>query len=179
MNPRSYPYESGVAHPLLRRMVPALVLLATVAGPGFSAEPEPTTSTGVQVTKSVPFVRESIDEIRARAPFRAQAVPGDRAIPLRRIQRRSGASGKEVLRSAPPPPAAPSVSSSPAPLAPALASSFAGLGNPPHSEGDVVPPDTMGAAGPDHLVSLLNSDFGVFSKSGTLLQKVSLQDFWA
>jgi hypothetical protein len=171
--------ESGVAHPFLRRIVPALVILLAIAGPGVSAEPEPTTSTGVQVTKSVPFARESFDEIRARAPFRAQAVPGDRAIPLRRIQRRSGSTGQEVLPSATPVPAAPSVSSSPAPSAPALDSSFAGLGNPPHSEGDVIPPDTIGAAGPSHLVSLLNSDFGVFSKSGALLQKVPLQTFWA
>ena len=179
MNPRRYPYERRVGHPFLRRIVPALIILLAVAGPGVSADPEPTTSTGVQVTKRVPFVRESIDEIRARAPFRAPAVPADRAIPLRRIQRRSGATGNEAVPSATAAPAAPSVSSSPAPLAPALASSFAGLGNPPHSEGDVIPPDTMGAAGPNHLVSLLNSDFGVFSKSGTLLQKVSLQNFWA
>jgi len=179
MNPRGYHYESHVAHPFLRRIVSALVLLLAVAGPGVSAEPEPTTSTGVQVTKSVPFVRESIDEIRARAPVREQTPPENRAIPLRRIQRRSGTTGQEVLPSAGPALAAPSVSSSPARLAPALASTFAGLGNPPHSEGDVIPPDTMGAAGPNHLVSLLNSDFGVFSKSGTLLQKVSLQNFWA
>jgi hypothetical protein len=62
-------------------------------------------------------------------------------------------------------------------LAPALDSSFAGLGNPPHGQ-DVIPPDTMGAVGPNHLVSILNSDFGVFDKSGTLLQKVPLQTFW-
>ena len=140
---------------------------------------EPTTSTGVQVTKSVPFARESIDRIRALAPFRTQAVPGDRAIPLRRIQRRSGTTGGAGLPSAGISLAAPFLASSPALSAPALASSFAGLGNPPHSEGDVIPPDTMGAAGPNHLVSLLNSDFGVFDKSGALLQKVSLETFWA
>jgi hypothetical protein len=60
-----------------------------------------------------------------------------------------------------------------------LDSSFAGLGNPPRSEGDVIPPDTMGAVGPGHIVSLLNSDFGVFNKAGTLLQKFPLQAFWA
>jgi hypothetical protein len=39
----------------------------------------------------------------------------------------------------------------------------------------------MGAAGPNHLVSLLNSDFGVFNKTtGALVpnQQVSLQSFW-
>ena len=45
-----------------------------------------------------------------------------------------------------------------------------GLGNPPAGQ-DVIPPDTMGAAGPDHLVSILNSDFGVFDKAtGAVLQ---------
>jgi hypothetical protein len=60
-----------------------------------------------------------------------------------------------------------------------LDSSFVGLGNPPHTEGDVIPPDTMGAVGPNHLVSLLNSDFGVFNKTtGAVLQKISLPSFW-
>jgi hypothetical protein len=37
----------------------------------------------------------------------------------------------------------------------------------------------MGAAGPNHLVSLLNSDFGVFDKTtGAVLQKISLPSFW-
>jgi hypothetical protein len=63
-------------------------------------------------------------------------------------------------------------------MAPALDTSFAGLGNP--TSGDVIPPDTMGAAGPNHLVSLLNSEFGVFDKTtGALLSSVSMQSFWA
>jgi len=68
--------------------------------------------------------------------------------------------------------------SAPAPSAPALDISFTGLGNPPAGQ-DVIPPDTMGAAGPNHLVSLLNSDFGVFDKAGHLLQTIDLQAFWA
>ncbi|MBE0604730.1 MAG: fibronectin type III domain-containing protein [Deltaproteobacteria bacterium] len=164
----------------LRRWIhPALVILLAVAGPLNSAGSGPTTSTGVQVTESVPFARESIDEIRALAPMLERTVPESRAIPLRRIQRRSGATGDPGLPFSEATVAAPSVSSSPALSAPALDGSFAGLGNPPHFEGDVVPPDTMGAAGPSHLVGLMNSDFGVFNKSGTLLQKVPLQTFWA
>jgi hypothetical protein len=57
-------------------------------------------------------------------------------------------------------------------------SSFAGLGNPPHGQ-DLIPPDTMGAAGPNHLVSILNSDFGVFDKAGNPLQSIDLQVFWS
>ncbi|MHB9061249.1 MAG: fibronectin type III domain-containing protein [Desulfobacteria bacterium] len=140
---------------------------------------EPTTSTGVQVTNRVPFVRESIDEIRALAPLRTRAVPVDRAIPFHRIPRRSGTTGEAGLPLTGPSLAAPFLASSPAPSAPALDSSFAGLGN-PHSGNDVIPPDTMGAAGPNHLISLLNSDFGVFDKTtGAVLQRISLQSFWA
>ncbi|HEY5191896.1 MAG TPA: hypothetical protein VII77_07920, partial [Candidatus Deferrimicrobium sp.] len=83
------------------------------------------------------------------------------------------------MRVAAPALANPLLASSPARLAPVLDSSFAGLGNPPNSLGDVIPPDTMGAAGPNHLVSLLNSDFGVFDKTtGAVLQQIPLQSFW-
>jgi len=37
----------------------------------------------------------------------------------------------------------------------------------------------MGAAGPNHLVTLMNSEFGVFDKTtGAVLQRISLQSFW-
>ena len=152
-----------------------LLIVAVYVGPTGS---EPTTSIGMEVTKRVPFVRESIDEILARAPLRTRAVPGDRAIPFHRIPRRSGATGQAGSPLTELYLATPFFTSSPAPLAPSLDSSFAGLGNPPHGQ-DVIPPDTMGAAGPNHLVSLLNSDFGVFNKTtGAVLQKISLQSFW-
>ncbi|HZL97668.1 MAG TPA: fibronectin type III domain-containing protein [Terriglobales bacterium] len=179
MNPGRHFHERRAAGPFLRWIVPSIVMLIAVAG---SADPVGSgqgTSTGVQVTMSVPFVRESIDEIRALAPLRTPAVPGNRAIPFHRIPRGSGTTGQAGSPLAEHALAAPFFTSSPAPLAPALDSSFAGLGNPPHSQGDVIPPDTMGAAGPNHLVSLLNSDFGVFSKTtGAVLQKIPLQSFW-
>jgi len=179
MNLRRYFHEIRVVRPFLRWIVPSFVILLAVAGSGDSVGSEATTSTGVQVTKSVPFVRESIDEIRALAPWRTQAVPGERAIPLHRTPRRSGTAGEAGLPLPGPALAAPFFTSSPAPSAPVLDSSFAGLGNPPHTEGDVTPPDTMGAVGPNHLVSLLNSDFGVFNKTtGAVLQKIPLQSFW-
>jgi len=66
----------------------------------------------------------------------------------------------------------------PATMPPALDCSFTGLGNP--TSGDVIPPDTMGAVGPNHLVSILNSNFGIFDKpSGAILSSVTLQNFWA
>src|SRR5512140_1735234 len=178
MNPRRYFHERRAACLFLRWIVPSIVMLIAVAGSADPVGSGPGTSTGVQVTMSVPFVRESIDEIRALAPCPERTVRGDRVIPFHRIPRRSGEIRRSGLPSAGPSLAAPSFASSPAPLAPAI-DNFAGLGNPPHTQGDIVPPDTMGAAGPNHLVSLLNSDFGVFSKtSGAVLQKITLQSFW-
>jgi hypothetical protein len=179
MNPRRYFHESRAAGRFLLWIVPAVVILLAVAGSGDSAGTGPATSTGVQVTKNVPFVRESIDEIRALAPLRPQEVTGERSIPFHRIPRRPGTTGDVGVPSAGSALAAPSLSSAPALSAPALSSTFAGLGNPPRSEGDVIPPDTMGAAGPSHLVSILNSDFGVFDKTtGAVLQKIPLESFW-
>jgi hypothetical protein len=179
MNPRRSVYENRAAGLFLRRIVPAVVILLAAAASGDTVGTESTASTGARVTKRVPFARESIDEIRALAPLGSQAVPEDRSIPFRRIPRSSDATGDAGLPSAGPALAAPSFTLTPSPLAPVLDSSFPGLGNPPRSEGDVIPPDTMGAVGLDHLVSILNSDFGVFNKTtGAELQKVSLQSFW-
>ena len=178
MNPRRDFHDRRAARRFFRTMVPVAAILLAVAGSGDSAGSGPTTSTGERVTESVPFVRESIDGIRALAPLRVRTVPGSRVLPFHRIARGSGTAGPAGLPLAGPGLATPFLASSPAPSAPVLGGSFAGLGNPPHTEGDLIPPDTMGAAGPNHLVSLLNSDFGVFDKSGTQLQKISLETFW-
>jgi VCBS repeat-containing protein len=42
----------------------------------------------------------------------------------------------------------------------------------------VTPPDTDGAVGPNAIVELLNNEYQVYDKSGTLLQISRLQDFW-
>ena len=178
MDTRRYFHESPGVDRFLRRIVPSIVILLAVAVSGDSVGSEPTTSTGAQITMNVPFARESIDEIRALAPIRTLAVPGDRVIPFHRIVRRSGETGKVGLPLDVPSLAAPFLASSPAPLAPVLDNSFAGLGNPTTGR-DVIPPDTMGAAGPNHLVSLLNSDFGVFDKTGHSLQTINMQIFWS
>ncbi|HEY6096970.1 MAG TPA: hypothetical protein VIU83_02855, partial [Candidatus Deferrimicrobium sp.] len=178
MNPRRSFHERCLLRSLLRGIAPAAAILIVVAGSGDPAGSGPATSTGARVTKSVPHVRESIDEIRALAPLRSRAVAGDRSIPFHRIQRRTDGTGDAGFPMARPALEITFFASSPAPSAPALASSFAGLGNPPPGA-DVIPPDTMGAAGPSHLVSLLNSDFGVFDKAGNPLQSVGMQAFWS
>jgi len=173
------------AFPVARRFRSTLLLVFLAILPGSvsgDAGPAPGSGTrGVQVTREVPFASETFDAVRTAAPGRTKRARESRAIPRHRIDR-NPAAGAHGLPAPPPAPAVPyssPVAASPAPRAPALESSFAGLGNPPPGQ-DVIPPDTMGAAGPSHLVSLLNSDFGVFDKtSGTLLQKADLQSFWA
>jgi hypothetical protein len=41
-----------------------------------------------------------------------------------------------------------------------------------------IPPDTMGAAGPNHLMVMLNSQVRIQSKTGTNLSTISLSTFW-
>ena len=178
MSPRRPPRERSDLSSFLRWAVPAAVILLVFTASGSSVGSGPTTATGVRVTRIVPFVRESIDEIRALTLSRPQSAPENRAIPFRRIQRGAGAAGEAGSPPAGTLLAGPALGASPAPSAPVLGSSFAGIGNSPPS-GDVIPPDTMGAAGPNHLVTLLNSDFGVLDKTtGAVLQRVSLQSFW-
>jgi hypothetical protein len=59
---------------------------------------------------------------------------------------------------------------------PPLSASFAG----PADQGGRVPPDVQGAAGPDHLLTMLNTDFVAQRKSdGTVVKTWSPVQFWA
>jgi hypothetical protein len=42
-----------------------------------------------------------------------------------------------------------------------------------------IPPDTMGAAGPNHLMATLNTQVRIQDKSGTTISTVSLDSFWS
>jgi hypothetical protein len=43
----------------------------------------------------------------------------------------------------------------------------------------VIPPDVMGAAGPNHLMETLNSQYRIFNKSGGVISTLSLTGFWS
>ena len=62
-----------------------------------------------------------------------------------------------------------------APQSPAPASSFPALGD----NNTVIPPDTHGAAGPNHLMVTLNTQVRVQDRSGAALTTVSLHAFWS
>lgn len=151
-------------------------------------------SQGISLTQTVPSA-----EVSAASPSAAAARVGDapiaaagapstvpRAIPRLRGPRPallpplfepispSGVDAPGIQRSSA---GSAPLASGPVPLAPALLATFAGLPD----DGTVIPPDTMGAAGPNHLVSFLNSEVGFFSKTtgARLNPGVSLLDFWS
>src|SRR6516225_995033 len=41
------------------------------------------------------------------------------------------------------------------------------------------PPDTMGAAGPNHFVTFVNNGFVIYNKDGSLVSRTSETSFWA
>ena len=60
--------------------------------------------------------------------------------------------------------------------APPLIASFQGTVD----SGSAIPPDTMGAVGPDHVVEILNSGFTIFNRTGGLVApEISLEAFFS
>ena len=55
-----------------------------------------------------------------------------------------------------------------------LVNNFSALGD----NATIIPPDTMGAVGPNHLMTMLNSQVMIQQKDGTVLSIVSLSTFW-
>jgi hypothetical protein len=45
--------------------------------------------------------------------------------------------------------------------------------------GFFIPPDTMGAVGPDHLIVILNGTFQVQDRTGRVITRTSLDQFWS
>ena len=61
----------------------------------------------------------------------------------------------------------------PQPSGATLASGFPGLADQVNAFGfSFIPPDPIMAAGPNHLMGLVNASFGIFAKSGTLQKKI-------
>jgi hypothetical protein len=59
-------------------------------------------------------------------------------------------------------------------VSPAPVVSFNGL----LDNGQVIPPDLHGAAGPDHLMEVLNSTFRIFNKTGGTVSTISISSFY-
>jgi PGF-pre-PGF domain-containing protein len=145
-----------------------MLLLQAVAGAqGNNGSSE----TGVTYTQDVPFSTESIAQVVANES-KLPAVE-QRVIPFHK------APAPQVLKqgvTAPLKPLSAVQNVFPSPLAPVLGNNFIGI----TSAGLLIPPDTMGAAGPSHLMEITNENIGFFNKStGALISSVLLKDFWA
>lgn len=82
----------------------------------------------------------------------------------------AGTAPAEAAQAPAPSAPSPTVLSSPAPL-----KSFEALGD----NDQYIPPDTMGAAGPSHLMVTLNSQVRIQDKSGNQVSIVTLYSFWS
>jgi hypothetical protein len=118
------------------------------------------------------------DEIVGRDAAQPQspAAPVTYAVPFMRTRpgeeiATAAASGRHspTGRAAVTPPPTP-----PQPSGPAIATNFAALGD----NDTAIPPDTMGAVGPSHLMTMLNSQVRIQDKGGGTISTVSLSSFW-
>jgi hypothetical protein len=125
--------------------------------------------TGVTYTQDVPYSTESIAQVKAnesKQPAEQRVIPFYKAPQPKELKQGT----------APPKPLSAVKNELFSSLAPVLGSSFIGI----RSDGFSYPPDTMGAAGPSHLMEITNENIGFFNKSaGALISSVSLQGFWS
>jgi len=101
------------------------------------------------------------------APF--MPMPPPQPVPLEAVPRIQPETKPELEPLGPLAPITPAVAS------PAPASSFEALGD----NNTSIPPDTVGAVGPNHLMVTLNTEVRVQNKSGGNLSTVSLDGFWS
>lgn len=167
-----------------RTRLPDLLLIAA-AVLLLCAPPASARIQGAVVTRAVPHSAETAEHVRAFAAPGIAPPAGGRTTPRHRVRKpfQSAPSPSMSLSISPVPDhtaprALPAGSASrlPTAAAPALDTDFRGLTD----DATVIPPDTMGAAGPDHLVSLLNSQFAVFDKRAGLIPDtvISIDAFW-
>jgi hypothetical protein len=138
-----------------RRMKPVAILacLLAAAGPALARGPRPVVRPAARHDTSPPlrFVRQSEVAGQAWEMPPPGTLPGRRPGVSPRIEAplpATGAGEEEALAAMPPPLA-----------------SFEGIGN----LNNVVPPDTVGAVGPQHIVEWVNNRYAVYDRQGSLL----------
>ena len=151
----------------------------SLPAPGISApvRSQGASVTGNTLTRNVPFSQEGFEQSRASEAALAATLTSLMVAPFHYAPPPTSISisgGQALL--------APSLQAqfqlAPASLAPALLNSFPGLKLTRPT--GWIPPDTMGAVGPSHLLSTLNGGVGIFNKTtGAKLSEVTLQGFWA
>lgn len=156
-----------------------MTLLAWIAAIGIV--PLPSHAAGSTPPQRTIEGREGRASVHAEASFsetaRRDATSPKRTKPERTQGRAPRRSGTYPAPANAPGPASPSAGS---PLVPSPASSmsFKAIDN-TTGTGDTIPPDTMGAVGPNHLFVVTNQDVAVQSRTGTQLSRQSLDNFWS
>jgi hypothetical protein len=164
-------------------MFTAFAITLTGCAGGSSPSITPSTALsekGIPETIEAPFSKETINEIKKQGSMGSEVIREPRVIPFHKQL-----PPKELKEEPLPEPKKPNTGPKPQSRliyeypqsrAPALSNNFSGLGD----TGTNIPPDTMGAAGPSHLMEILNDRVGFFNKStGQLLSSVTLQSFWS
>lgn len=146
------------------------VLLDGLAGPVWAEPVLPSTSLTVQPSGTTTWDDMRRSGIEIPPPVTPRVVPFMAGPPPRDLP-----PGESATKPEPPPQSAESSSTRGGePLAPQLGTGFAALGD----DGTTIPPDTMGAAGPNHLMVMLNSQVRILNKSGGHVSVVGLSAFW-
>lgn len=136
-------------------------------------EPQPPT-TGTRVTMEEIIRHHEERKTSGAETTEMQTIHRPLTAPLQQVPVSRGAAGSTTSAS----PASPTpevLNSSPTPQAPVPTTSFLAKDD----NHLFIPPDTMGAAGPNHLVVTLNGTFRIQTKTGTVLSDVSLNSFFS
>ncbi|MBI3935042.1 MAG: hypothetical protein HY316_10155 [Acidobacteria bacterium] len=117
----------------------------------------------------------NVAELARQQAATPPAPPQRRVIPFMSVPPRRSVPPEGVRPQKPTPPSAEMGLPAAAVPSPSPAASFAALG-----DNDLaIPPDTMGAAGPNHLMVTLNTEVRIQNRTGGTISTVSLDSFWS
>ncbi|MBI2818639.1 MAG: hypothetical protein HYX73_01555 [Acidobacteria bacterium] len=165
----------GRQHPLGAELIFAVVILLAATRPMAAQDPG-------QRVQAAAHARVNFAELARREAARPPAQIERRAVPfmpLPFIGTEAPVEIQPIPEAAPPkadavPPGAQLTLPAAQAPSPSPVASFEALGD----DNTVIPPDTMGAVGPNHLMVMLNSQVRVQNRSGTALSTMSLDTFW-
>ena len=109
--------------------------------------------------------------IQSSVPETQRAIPFMKGPPVKSIESNVPVNNNGIyspLQEITPP------DTSPSPLGPVFGVNFQALGD----NNTTIPPDTMGAVGPRHIMTMLNSQVRIQDKTGSTISTVSSSTFW-
>jgi hypothetical protein len=148
---------------------------AQVDGTATAQGPESTSKGRIHGTEQARGTVNFSELAKAEALLPSQPAKGTahrRPLPLPLGRAKAGAASAATVA-----PGAPATLTplAPAAVTPSASQSFIALPD----DGTVIPPDTDGAVGPNHVVTILNSQVGIQDRFGNSISVVSFNGFWA